>query len=197
MHFTHTPFCGPNSIRILPDYFGRAICESIATFPSGFHSRRWARAYEACVEIVLGEDHPRAATFASPLGPDPADLGDAIDSPEGRAALEALETHLGDRLLLLRSDRVEPSKNIVRGFLAFDRLLDRAPEWRERVVFVAMLYPSRQTLPEYLAYANEIEQVVARVNDRWATRDWTPVVMDLRDDFPAASPGTRGTTPCS
>jgi trehalose 6-phosphate synthase len=189
VHFTHTPFCGPNSIRVLPDDVGRAICESMATVPCGFHSRRWARAYEACLEVVLGDDHPRAPTFASPLGPDPADLADAIDSPEGRAALEALETHLGDRLLLLRSDRVEPSKNIVRGFLAFDRLLDRAPEWRERVVFVAMLNESRQGLPEYQAYRQEVEQAADRVNERWGRRDWEPVVMDLRDDFPRSVAG--------
>lgn len=189
VHFTHTPFCGPNSIRVLPDDVGRAICASMATVPCGFHSRRWARAYEACVEVVLGDDYPRAATFAAPLGPDPADLGDAIDSPEGRGALETLEAQLGDRLLLLRSDRLEPSKNIVRGFLAFDLLLERAPAWRDRVVFVAMLNESRQGLPEYQAYRQEVEQAAARVNERWARRGWDPVVMDLRDDFPRSVAG--------
>jgi trehalose 6-phosphate synthase len=189
VHFTHTPFCGPNSVRVLPDGVGRAICESMATVPCGFHTLRWARAYEACVGTVLGADHPRAPTFAAPLGPDPADLGDAIDSAEGRAALETLDAHLGDRMLLLRSDRVDPSKNIVRGFLAFDRLLDGAPEWRERVVFVAMLNESRQSLPEYQAYGQEVEQAAARVNERWGRRDWEPVVMDLRDDFPRSVAG--------
>jgi trehalose 6-phosphate synthase len=189
VHFTHTPFCGPNSIRVLPDDIGRAMCASMATVPCGFHTTRWARAYEACVETVLGPDHRRAPAFAAPLGPDPADLGEAIDSPEGRAALEELGESLGDRLLLLRSDRIDPSKNIVRGFLAFDRLLDQAPEWRERVVFVARLNESRQGLPEYQAYAQEVEQSAALVNERWARRDWEPVVMDLRDDFPRSVAG--------
>ncbi len=189
VHFTHTPFCGPNSIRVLPDDVGRAICESMATVPCGFHTERWARAYEACVATVLGDDHPRARTFAAPLGPDPADLGEAIDSPDGRAAHAELEEYLGDRLLLLRSDRIDPSKNIVRGFLAYDRLLDRAPEWRERVVFVARLNESRQGLPEYQAYAQEVEQAAALVNERWARRDWDPVVTDLRDDFPRSVAG--------
>ena len=70
------------------------------------------------------------------------------------------------------SDRVEPSKNIVRGFLAFDLLLERAPAWRERVVFVAMLNESRQGLPEYQAYRQEVEQAAARVNERWARPGW-------------------------
>ncbi|HEY4398104.1 MAG TPA: trehalose-6-phosphate synthase, partial [Acidimicrobiia bacterium] len=155
VHFTHTPFCGPNSIRVLPDDVRRAICESMATVACGFHSARWARAYEASVDVVLGDDSPRAATFVAPLGPDPAELGEALDSTEGRAAREELDAYVGDRLLLVRSDRIDPSKNIVRGFLAYDLLLERSPEWRERVVFVARLNKSRQGLPEYQAYAQE------------------------------------------
>ncbi len=188
VHFTHTPFCGPNSIRVLPEDVGRAICGSMATVPSGFHTPRWALAYEACAATVLA-DAPRARAFAAPLGPDPADLADAVDSPDGRAELQALDEYLGDRLLLLRSDRVEPSKNIVRGFLAFERLLEIEPDWRERVVFVAMLNESRQGLPEYQAYGQEVEQAAARVNERWGRRDWQPVVMDLRDNFPRSVAG--------
>ena len=65
-------------------------------------------------------------------------------------------------------------------------------------MFVALLNPSRETLPEYLAYRNEVEQAAARVNERWATRDWQPVVLDTRDDF--AQHGrrrSRATTCCS
>jgi trehalose 6-phosphate synthase len=189
VHFTHTPFCGPNSIRVLPADIGRAICASMATVPSGFHTQRWADAFEACATTVLPRAYPRAHSFSAPLGPDPAELAGVIDTPEGRAALEALEENVGDRLLLLRSDRVEPSKNIVRGFLAFDHLLERAPEWRERVVFAAMLNESRQGLPEYQAYGQEVEQAAARVNERWGRSDWEPVVMDLRDDFPRSVAG--------
>ncbi|HEV7526374.1 MAG TPA: trehalose-6-phosphate synthase, partial [Acidimicrobiia bacterium] len=90
-----------------------------------------------------------------------------------------------------RSDRIDPSKNIVRGFLAFDRLLEARPGLRGRVVFVAMVYPSRQGLAEYLAYENEVEQVVARVNNRWATNDWVPILLDDRDDFARSVAGMQ------
>jgi trehalose 6-phosphate synthase len=79
----------------------------------------------------------------------------------------------------------------VRGFVAFDRLLEARPGLRGRVVFVAMLYASRQGLAEYLAYASEVAQAVARVNDRWATRDWTPIVLDERDDFARSVAGLQ------
>lgn len=187
-HFTHTPFCGPNSIRVLPDDVGRAICASMATVPSGFHTNRWALAYEASAAMML-DDVSRAPAFAAPLGPDPDDLAEAAESVDGQAELQKLNEFLGDRKLLLRSDRVEPSKNIVRGFLAFDRLLELEPGWRGRVVFVAMLNESRQSLPEYQAYGQEVEQAAARVNERWGRGDWQPVVMDLRDNFPRSVAG--------
>jgi trehalose 6-phosphate synthase len=189
VHFTHTPFCGPNSIRVLPNDVAHAICASMAAVPAGFHTRRWADAFQASAATVLGAEHPRAPVFALSLGPDPTDLYETAKSPAGRAALDALEESIGDRRLVLRSDRVEPSKNIVRGFLAFDRLLDEHPEWRERVVFAAMLNASRESLPEYQAYRQEVEQAAARVNDRWARGDWEPVLMDMRDDFPRSVAG--------
>ena len=98
--------------------------------------------------------------FAAPLGPDVAALEEVAASPEARRAAGALADTVGDRLVILRTDRIEPSKNIVRGFLAYDRLLEARPGLRGRVVFVAMVYPSRQGLAEYLAYANEVEQAV-------------------------------------
>jgi trehalose 6-phosphate synthase len=78
---------------------------------------------------------------------------------------------------------MELSKNLLRGFWAFEELLERRPEWQERVVFLAMAYPSRQGLAEYLAYQNEVESTVARINEQWATPGWTPIVLLVDDDY--------------
>ena len=167
-HFTHTPFCGPNSIRVLPTDMAEAMCASMGAVPSGSTPQRWAAAYAASAREVLG---PRrhAAPYATPLGPDPDAAGRArrLATPPRRAAAE-LDELVGDRKLLLRSDRIDLSKNIVRGFHVYDALLDTHPEWRERVVFVAMLNRSRSNLAEYLAYEQEVDQAAARVNERWA-----------------------------
>jgi trehalose 6-phosphate synthase len=127
--------------------------------------------------------------FVAPLGPDLEDLTETAASDEAAAAAAALDEMAGDRMVVLRTDRIEPSKNVVRGFLAFDLLLSERPELRERVVFVALLYASREGLPEYLAYRQEVEQVVGRVNDRWARGDWQPIVLDTRDDYPRSIAG--------
>lgn len=183
LHFTHTPFCGPSGIRVLPTDVARDLCASMAGSPAGFHTTRWARAYAASARDVLGDDAPVVAPFAASLGPDPEELATVAASPEVASSRSALDELVGDRTVILRSDRVEPSKNLVRGFAAYDHLLAARPDLRGRVVFVAMVYPSRQGLAEYLAYDNEVAQAVARVNERWATSDWQPILLDVRDDF--------------
>jgi trehalose 6-phosphate synthase len=183
VHFSHTPFCGPGSIRVLPDDVAATLCASMAAVRCGFHTVRWAEAYEASVRTVLGADAPFAGAFAAPLAPDAPALQAVAGSEAARAAAAELDELVGDRALVLRTDRIEPSKNIVRGFLAYDRLLEKHPDWVERVVFVAMLNASRQALAEYAAYRQEVAQAVERVNRRWATDGWQPVVLDERDDF--------------
>src|SRR5450756_2428904 len=78
---------------------------------------------------------------------------------------------------------MELSKNLLRGFWAFEELLEQQPLWRERVVFVARAYPSRQGLAEYLAYQNEVESTVARINEQWATPGWDPIILFVEDDY--------------
>ncbi len=187
-HFTHTPFCGADGIRVLPDNVAHDVCSSLGGGVAGFHTERWARRYRASVFEVLGIE-PRS--FAASFGPDRAALEEVARSPETAAARKALDAQVGDRRLVLRTDRIEPSKNIVRGFLAFDLLLERHPEWRERVTFVALLYPSRESLLEYLAYGQEVHQAAARVNERWARGDWSPVIVDSRDDYPRSVAGLQ------
>ena len=186
VHFTHTPFCGPDDLRVLPTYAAEDLCAALATHPGRLPHRSAGRAsYHQSARDVLGRRRDDRADVRREPRPRRRRARRGRRRATKRAPRpNALDDAVGDRLVIARSDRIEPSKNIVRGFLAYDRLLEARPGLRGRVVFVAMLYPSRQTLPEYLAYANEIEQVVARVNDRWATRDWTPIVLDERDDFP-------------
>ena len=180
-HFSHTPFCGPGSIRVLPEDVAHALCSSLAVTHAGFHTERWARAFRASAAEVLGHDTARA--YSASFGPDAPALAREMELPEVTEALAQLEERVGDRALIVRSDRMELSKNIVRGFYAYDLLLEEHPELRGRVVFAALLNPSREGLPEYQAYRNEVEQAAARVNERWGTADWEPVWLDTRDDF--------------
>src|SRR4029077_9876660 len=88
--------------------------------------------------------------------------------------------------MILRVDRADLSKNVLRGFTAFDIFLDQHPEFREHVTFIAHLQPSRQDVPEYVEYLEKIEALVAVVNHRHGTTDWMPIDLRLRDDFEEA-----------
>jgi trehalose 6-phosphate synthase len=154
----------------------------------GFHSQRWADAFRACCVEQLGQEPP---TFVAPLAPDAADIARVAAGEACGDALAELDATVGDRALLVRVDRIELSKNILRGFHAFEDLLERYPEWRERVVFGAFVYPSREGLPEYLAYRQEVETTVRRINERWASPGWTPILFDPTDDFPRSVAALR------
>lgn len=182
VHFSHTPFCGPDGLRPLPDGVAAELLEGMAAHHAcGFHTRRWSAAFGACAREFLGRD---VESFVAPLGPDPGDMESVAASPACTEAGVQLDEVIGDRAMVLRVDRLEPSKNLLRGFHAFDDLLARHPQWRGRVVFVAFGYPSRQGLPEYLAYGQEAEGLVRQLNARWGTESWTPVVFVSADDFP-------------
>ena len=106
-HFTHTPFCGPNSIRVLPTDIAEALCSSMAAVPCGFHTERWARAYAASTREILGRDP--VAPYATPLGPDPDALATLAGSDATATAAAELDELVGDRKLVLRSDRIDLS----------------------------------------------------------------------------------------
>jgi trehalose 6-phosphate synthase len=189
VHFTHIPFCDPNQLRVLPTTVAEELLVGMSSHQScGFHAGRWARNFAACCKEVLGFE---PATFVSPLSPDHEDIQGTADSPACSDELARLNERLGDRKLIVRVDRIELSKNLLRGFWAFDELLRTRPEWRERVVFAALVYPSREGLPEYLAYRHEVEAVARLLNERWATPSWEPVLLDASDNFPASVAALR------
>ena len=177
-HFAHTPFCWPDGLAVLPVGARRQLLEGLAGHGAvGFHSSRWERAFLAC---CTEEDVEAPATFVAPAAVDPGDVGGVAAGDDCARHLAGLEELVGDRQLIVRVDRMELSKNVVRGFSAFDLLLEEHPELVGRVLFLACCYPSRETLPEYRAYRDAVVAEVARVNRRWG-----PVVhLVTDDDFP-------------
>ena len=190
VHFHHTPFARPDELRMLPDDVSQELLTGLTAFGScGFHTKRWAGAFTASCETVLGSV---PSTFVSPAAANLDEVREVSASADAARASDSLHGLVGDRRLIVRNDRMELSKNILRGFLAFDELLATRPEWRGKVVFAAYVYPSRQTLADYLGYRAEVESLVERLNARWSTGDgWTPIVLSTEDDFPGAMAALR------
>jgi len=196
-HFVHIPWSQSDSWRVLPTMIRDEIYHGILSNDIiGFHTRSYRRNFLQCCEDLLGVevDHERGVVRcedrevwvrAYPL---PIDAG-AVQSVADHFRTRQLEAELLRRRrdhLILRVDRADLSKNVLRGFGAFDVFLEQHPEFRERVTFIAQLMPSRTDVPEYAEYLERIEAVVAVVNHRHGSPDWMPIQLKLRDDLEEA-----------
>ena len=174
-HFTHSSFCGPNGLDRLPYPLPRRVIEGmLGADLVGFHVRDWVQGFLAsCAKIgaevdeangVVKYEGRRSWVREYPIPIDASDLRRRSQDPK---AVEWKDRFLRDveGRLVVRADRVEPSKNIVRGFEAFGQVLDRREDLRD-TKFVACLYPSRQSMPEYQRYADEVQAAVRDVNAR-------------------------------
>ena len=189
VHFSHTPFANPDSGGCCPPTWAASCWPAWPpTTPAASTPHAGPTASRACCAEQLGDE---PTTFVAPLAPDAADIGRVGRGRGLRRRPRRARRHCRRPALLVRVDRIELSKNILRGFRAFEDLLERYPEWRERVVFGAFVYPSREGLPEYLAYRQEVEATVRRINERWATPGWTPILFDPSDDFPRSVAALR------
>ncbi len=196
-HFVHIPWSQPDSWRILPAHWREQIYRGLlANDIIGFHTSAYCRNFlHCCSELMeLEVDYERNAVLhegretwvrAYPLGIDAKRLESAAASDEvaeyEREVLRRRREHL-----IIRVDRADLSKNVLRGFTAFDTFLQQHPEFREKVTFVAHLQPSRQDVPEYAEYLERIEALVAVVNHRHGTTDWMPIDLRIYENFPDA-----------
>jgi trehalose 6-phosphate synthase len=199
-HFSHTPWAPPDYFRLLPDDTATGLLEGIlGADRAAFLTRRWADAFAACCADVLGATVSRSSDGASVsvthrgrttrlgvhgLGADADFLRERAHRPDVAERMAALRAEAGPgRRLIVRVDRTELSKNIVRGLLAYRQLLTDHPGWRERVVHVAFAYPSRQDLELYRAYTEKVHRTAEAINAEFGTEGWLPVILKVDDDF--------------
>ncbi|MDQ6783974.1 MAG: trehalose-6-phosphate synthase [Actinomycetota bacterium] len=187
--FMHTPWCTPEELAVLPDEVGAELIGTmVGGGPCGFHSQRWASRYLACAQEVVG---PGAEAFVAPAATDTDDLTRVAASEACTAELAGLDDQLGGRRFIVRVDRIELSKNILRGLWAFDAMLEAHPELIDGVIFGVFVYPSRLGLADYQAYGQEVATLVAYLNAKWSTVGWTPVLLDTDDNHPRSVAALR------
>ncbi len=190
--YVHTPWVHPTYLRRLPDMMLDAVVAGLSACDLvGLSAPEWAASLRACL-VELGEGRADFDRIRTPggstlvrdftLGIDADGLAAVAASDAAVAARGALAADVGDRMLIVRADRTDLSKNILRGLHAFDRLLELHPDLADRVHFRMLLNPSRQGVPEYRDYLQACLDETARIQQRWG-EDVVVAVTD--DDFPS------------
>lgn len=196
LHYVHTPWTQPAYLQRLPDAVADAVLRGLlAADVLAFSSPFWCRAFRRCAEDILGaatdgdtvefEDH-RTVVTDFVLGADQDSLAEAARSDEVAAAGRRLDEELDGRRLVLRVDRTDLSKNILRGLRSFETLLERHPEHRGAVWHLAQLNPSRQDVPEYRQYLRACVDVAGRIRERFGE---SAVTLSMENDFPRVVAG--------
>ena len=193
-HFVHIPWPQSDYWRILPAELRVDLHDGLlANDVVGLHTPRWQRNFlRACEDLVdvridydegIAEYEGRRVLVTSrPISVDPAEFDDLKDDPRVLEREREIVARRPEQLVL-RVDRTDPSKNVVRGFRAFALYLEAHPEMHGRVGMLALLDPSRQDIPEYSEYIGAIQREARAVNDRFQQEDWTPIDLRIDDDF--------------
>ncbi len=194
--FAHIPWPDPQGWQVLPGYVREGILKSLLRANLvAFHTEGYARNFVRTVQEILGVEVNEEEGVIRPEGShevwvrpypvsiDPSEFEELANSEEvmkqEEEAIEGLPAKI-----LLRVDRMDLSKNIVRGFEAYGRMLERYPEMRGEVTFLARCQPSRGSIPEYARYAEATQKAVDEVNQKHGTASWEPVVLSMEDNFP-------------
>jgi trehalose 6-phosphate synthase len=181
-HFVHIPW--PTDWSVLPPAWRVALHDGLlANDVVAFHTERWARNFQRSCDDVVGARGPRPRVTHHAISIDVAEFEQLAESDAVLAKEAEIEASRPEHLIV-RVDRADPSKNVVRGLHAFALLLERHPEWQRRVSMLALLDPSREAIPEYAAYRESIAAAAQEVNTRFAKDDWSPIDLRVADDFP-------------
>ncbi len=192
--FIHIPWPDVRCWHFLPSKIAQAIYRGmVGNDIIGFQTERDARNFlegartlldGAVVDFEEGavwwQGH-RTQTRAYPISISVNEERKVLNSAAGRRAAEQVKPLLR-KYTIVRVDRVEPTKNIVRGFQAYAEMLEKYPELRENVTFLAFLVPSRQTLPMYRRFDADVRSIIDEINHKYGTDDWTPIQAFFGND---------------
>lgn len=194
--FVHIPWPGPDAWRILPGQMRHALLTSLlASDRIGFHTERDAFNFVQCCRLYVPDAHSRGSrdaihyhnrrveARAYPISIDVEKVEALVEEPQTRLLKSQMITLTGDRKLILRADRIEPSKNILRGLEAYRALLDIHPEHLGKVQMLALLVPSRMEVDEYQDYLQQIMAQAGMINATYSDEYWEPVRIMVGDNY--------------
>ena len=203
-HFIHIPWPGTEDWGVLPSKMRQAILEGLCALDLlGFQTKEDGMNFLRTCESYLPRAHVsykhRRVWFRNhathirdfPISIDVDGLKQLARTPEVDKYYDHFSERYGDQKVILRIDRIEPSKNIVRGFQSFDEMLDLHPEHMGKVKFLALLVPSRLGVEKYGNYLDEVMGAAGRINAKYGSTDWEPIRILVGENYPRAVAGLQ------
>jgi trehalose 6-phosphate synthase len=202
-HFIHIPWPAPCYWQLLPKHMRQAIHWSLCTADIvGLQTQRDVHSFLHCCQSFIDEaeidyrqqtvqvNNHIVRVKAYPISVDVAGLKKTISSAKCQEYEEKLRPLCGEQTIV-RVDRCEPSKNIVRGFRAFDTLLERYPQFQRKIKFIAFLVPTRTHIKAYQRYVEEVTQLIETINNKYRTEGWHPIDFFYENNYIQAIAGMR------
>jgi trehalose 6-phosphate synthase len=203
--FIHIPWPANRYWQFLPDRFVHEIYEGLAgNDVLGFQTESdmqnflvGAQAFLAGSRVDFDRQtvvwrRRRLAARVYPIPTDAYEIRRTLLTAPARACAQELGESLNEGCqVIMRVDRLDPSKNIVRGFQAYETMLTRWPELLGRVCFLAFLIPSRQALKVYRNYQREVRDLIRSINEKYRTPGWQPIMAFFENNRPRALAAMR------
>lgn len=185
--FLHIPFPAFEVFRELP--WREAIVQGLVGADLiGMHTYDYVGNFLDSVHRLLGSDYHSNQIFyqsnndqrvvqvdALPLGINYEHFAQATTNPSVQKEVRKISSHLGQRKLILSIDRLDYTKGVLNRLEAFAQLLKQNKEYREQVIFILVVVPSRLLVSQYQILKRQIDEAVGRINGEYGTGNWTPI----------------------
>jgi trehalose 6-phosphate synthase/phosphatase len=186
--FLHIPFPSSEVFRIVPEraeLLDGLVGADLLAFQTYSHLQHFRTSLLRIAGRESGIDQfdvgGRAVRFAAmPIGIAPETFSGLIKKRDTLDQIANLKRRFSGRRILLAVDRLDYSKGIPERLRAYRRLLETAPELRQKVVLIQVAVPSREKVLTYDALRHQVNELVGEINGQFGTADWTPVVYIRR-----------------
>ncbi|MBN8852352.1 MAG: bifunctional alpha,alpha-trehalose-phosphate synthase (UDP-forming)/trehalose-phosphatase [Sphingobacteriales bacterium 50-39] len=184
--FLHIPFPSYEIFRLLPTEWKKSLLQGVMGADLiGFHTYDYVQHFLQSVKMLLGvESYFHNLQYQDrlvridlfPIGIDYNKFYQAASDPEVLDMCNKIRNNLEDKKIIFSVDRLDYTKGLSSRLNGFEYFLDRYPEWREKMVFILNIVPSRSSIPAYLERKKMIEEKIGTINGRFSTISWQPVI---------------------
>ena len=178
--FLHIPFPSQELFRLLP--WRREILEGmLGADLIGFHTYDYTRHFLSCClrlanysnefgRISIENRFVWADTF--PMG---IDVKKFFGFSADKVKKIDFARNLPQKKIIISVDRMDITKGIPERLRAFERFLEKYPQWRKKIIYILIASPSRTHILNYQKLKKNVDELVGKINGRFSTLNWTPI----------------------